>query len=177
MKLFAGILGSNQDALSQGINILEETFGKIDLQSETISFNYTTYYNKEMGNNILRKYVSFEKLFYPGKLWEIKTKTNEIELNNASEGKRRINIDPGYVTLSSLVLATTKDASFRVYLNNGIYAQPTLYFKDKTFHPYEWTYPDYRDPRNIRFFVQVRNKYKEQRNTDLKEKEARSSEC
>jgi len=162
VKLVVGLLGSSKGYLERGVELLEGQFGAVDFASEIIPFDYTTYYNREMGDSIVRQFLSFEKLVYPGRLAEIKVDTNQMEQIEAVDRCRRINIDPGYLTLASVVLATTKDASFRVYLGKGIFAQTTLCYRDNTFQPYEWTYKDYRDERHIAFFNRVRDKYRQQ---------------
>jgi hypothetical protein len=76
--------------------------------------------------------------------------------------RRRINLDPGYVDLSKLVLATTKNHQHRLYLGQGVYGEVTLRFTRKSFRPWEWTYPDYRSEHYVQFFNEVRNTYLEQ---------------
>jgi hypothetical protein len=61
-------------------------------------------------------------------------------------GRRRVDVDPGYLTRTKLVLATTKDYAHRVYLGRGIYAEVTLSYRQGAFHPWPWTYPDYASP-------------------------------
>ncbi len=165
VKLIMGLLSSSERYFKEGIELLEERFGAIDLASDIIPFDYTTYYNREMGENIRRQFLSFDELIYPGRLVEIKVETNRMEQAEAVDGRRMINIDPGYLTLASLISATKKNASFRVYLGSGIFAQPTLYYQHNTFQPYEWTYKDYRDECHIKFFNQVRDKYLRQSRT------------
>jgi hypothetical protein len=70
-------------------------------------------------------------------------------------------LDPGYVTLAKMVLATTKDFAHRLYLGDGIYAESTLRFRKKQFEPWEWTYPDYRTDEYREFFGRVRECYKD----------------
>ena len=159
VKLIAGVLAASEGHLEEVKKALQQKYGVIDNESGVVDFDYSAYYNAEMGNSILRQFVTFEDPIYPGRLREIKIETNGMELAQALDGLRQVNIDPGYLTLASVVLATTKDASFRVYLGEGIFAQTTLFFQDKTFQPYEWTYKDYRDPRHIEFFNLVRSKY------------------
>ena len=77
-------------------------------------------------------------------------------------GKRRVNIDPGYISQSKLVLATTKDHSHRIYLGQGIFAEVTLRYYKGTFRAWEWTYPDYASPPYIAIFNHIRKLYKEQ---------------
>ena len=87
----------------------------------------------------------------------LKHETNELELRlAAANGKRRINIDPGYLSAHSLILATTKQAAHRPYLGRGIYADLTYRFIRGGFEPLEWTYPDFRQPHVRRFFERLR---------------------
>jgi hypothetical protein len=74
-------------------------------------------------------------------------------------GRRRINLDPGYVTAAKLVLATTKDFSHRIYLGDGIYAEVTLNFAKHGCRPFAWTYPDFRAERYWGFFEEVRRRH------------------
>jgi hypothetical protein len=88
--------------------------------------------------------MAFERLIDPGRLAEIKLLTNGLEQEWSEGGRRRINLDPGYVSRSKLVLATTKNHGHRIYLGRGIYAEVTLTYRDKDYRPWPWTYPDYR---------------------------------
>jgi uncharacterized protein DUF4416 len=76
--------------------------------------------------------------------------------------QRRINLDPGYIDLAKLVLATTKDQQHRLYLGQGIYAEVTLRFTGGRFVPWDWTYPDYRTAEYLAFFDAVRQRYRQQ---------------
>ncbi|HRZ87167.1 MAG TPA: DUF4416 family protein [bacterium] len=160
MKLIAGLLAADAGILAEAKDTLRGEFGAIDRESAVVPFTYTAYYNKEMGCGIVRQYLSFEALIAPDVIAHIKLKTNEIEGRFAAGGCRKANIDPGYVDLSKLVLATTKDATYRVYIGGGIYAQSTLFFKDNCFEPWPWTYPDYRAADTVAFFNAVRGQYK-----------------
>ena len=163
-------MGSSARHMDVGVGILEERFGAADLKSEVVAFDYSEYYNAEMGEGILRQFLSFEGLIYPGLLANIKVATNQMEREHSEGSSRRINIDPGYLTEASLILATTKPGSYRVYLGEEIYAQPTLRYVHKGFCPYEWTYNDYRDERHIDFFNRVREKYRHQLSSKSLEK-------
>lgn len=158
--LMCGILAANDCLIDESMAVLRGEFGPVAMTSDIMAFDYTDYYNKEMGDNILRAYVGFECLVQPGDIVRIKRRTNAIEKTFAIDGNRKVNLDPGYITLAKLVLATTKDATHRVYLTDSIYAESTLYFRDKSFHNWQWTYPDYRDPKNILFFNELRDYYK-----------------
>ena len=162
VKLISGLLAQDGGWLEQGRAALAERFGPVNLESEVIPFDFTSYYEKELGKNVLRQYISFENLIPPGELAPIKLAANEMEAGLSGGGSRKVNLDPGYLDLSKMVLATTTDATHRVYLGEGIYAQSTLFFKKGTFRPWEWTYPDYREQSPIDFFNRVRAAYKEQ---------------
>ena len=100
--------------------------------------------------------VFFKTFINPGTLADIKIKTNEIEDFLSSGGKRRINLDPGYLTLSKIVLASTKDYSHRIYLGKGIYAETTLIYKGGIYTPHLFTYRDYQDKKCIELFANAR---------------------
>jgi len=166
VKLICGLLAGRPEWLEQTRERLERAFGPVDLESETWPFDFTDYYAQEMGGGLLRRFFSFRELIDPENIVETKHATNRMEQALASDiqggPSRPVNIDPGYVSLSKLVLATTKDYAHRVYLRAGIYAEATLRWRGGTFQPWEWTYPDYRTDNYIRFFGRVRELYVEQ---------------
>jgi len=75
----------------------------------------------EMGKPLFRQFLSFEKLISPEQLVEIKLFTNQLEQESAEQGRRRVNLDPGYLSLDHLVLATGKPCAHRIYLSQGIW--------------------------------------------------------
>jgi len=89
----------------------------------------------------------------------IKIFTNELEKVFSVEGKRRVNIDPGYVAHEHLILATGKAYYHRPYLGGGVYADLTLVYREGEFKPMEWTYPDYRTEEMRSIFKKIRAKY------------------
>lgn len=164
--LIAGITFSENYFLDQVLNILKEEYGPLEMESPVFDFSMTDYYTREMGENLRKQFLCFELPLELGLLPEVKLHTNEIELQFVQEGSnlsRRVNIDPGYVTLSKLVLATTKDYSHRIYLGKGIYAETTLRFLGGTFTPLDITYPDYKTPLAVTFFNSVREFVKKNR--------------
>jgi hypothetical protein len=131
--------------------------GTVNLKSEPHPFTHTVYYNNEMGPDLTRQWLAFDALIKPDELAALKIWTNELEEKtlNDREG-RMVNIDPGIISLSSLILASTKNYSHRIYLSGGIYAEVTLIYKDNRFNHLEWTYPDYREEAALEFFGGVR---------------------
>lgn len=162
VKLIASIFTASGELLEEAKVRLVQEFGLVDYESELLSFDHTTYYAAEFGENLKRRFVAFEEFVHPGELAEIKLRTNALEMEWAVGGKRRINIDPGYVSHSKLVLATTKNHAHRIYLGRGIYAEVTLHFRDGTFRGWPWTYPDYSSSPLIALFNQIRGLYVKQ---------------
>jgi hypothetical protein len=162
IKLICGLLAADRIRLDRAKVVLSEWFGSIDRESELIPFDFTDYYQKEIGPSLIRQYISFKELIAPEGLAAIKLTTNRLEDDFREGGKRKVNLDPGYLDLSKMVLATTKDATYRVYLKDGIYAQSTYFFQSGTYRPWEWTYADYRTRVALNFFNQARDAYKRQ---------------
>ncbi|RMF75446.1 MAG: DUF4416 family protein [Planctomycetota bacterium] len=163
VKLICGMLSGDADLLARAAQLLARSFGAVDLTSDTWPFDQTDYYEAEMGPNLLRRFVSFERLASPDQLASIKRETNALEERIADEcvalGVRRpVNLDPGYVHSGKLVLASTKDASHRIYLGHRVYAEVTLQYRHGQWRPQEWTYADYRQGHYFPFFSEVRER-------------------
>lgn len=154
--LFISTLYSNEDAFNHSRKILEENFGETSFISPSLTWDYSSYYKDEIGWPLSRQFIFFKNLIDPGLLADIKLKTNEIEASLSSEGKRSINLDPGYLTLSNVVLASTKNYAHRIYLGKGIYGEITLIYKDDIYKPHLFTYRDYQDRTHIEIFIKAR---------------------
>jgi len=161
--LFAGILYSDESFLLKTKNSLSKIFGPAILETDPVGWDHSEYYKKEMGLPIKRTFVFFKDLIDPSEIADIKLRTNDIESSLSSGGKRNVNIDPGYLTLANVVLATTKGYSHRIYLGKGIYGEVTLLYKvkDKTFAPNVFTYSDYQEKNCIEIFLKARKLLKE----------------
>lgn len=158
--MVCGIIASPERDLGQVENLLEEALGPIDLRSERIAFDQTSYYQHEMGGELVREWVSLKQLVQQDEIADAKLTTNRLEERLARpDGTRTVNLDPGYVVPPRLVLATTKDFAHRIYLAKGIYAEVTLIYREGGFQPLEWTYPDYRQAAALDFFQRVRTAY------------------
>ncbi|MCX5694761.1 MAG: DUF4416 family protein [Candidatus Omnitrophica bacterium] len=158
-KLIIGFIYKDEAIFIKAKEKLKNKFGRIDFESAEIDFHYTDYYEAEMGKQLKRKFVSFSKLIPIENLYRLKLYTNRLEMKFLNAKARQINIDPGYVDLAKLVLATTKDYAHRIFLRKGIFAEVTLSFKNNSFSANEWTYPDYRSSEYIDIFNQIRKLY------------------
>ena len=137
-------------------------FGPLLLKSAAFDFTETDYYQSTMGTELKKQFLAFRNSIDPGKLPQIKRATNDWEQLCADELKhpepRPLNLDPGYLTLAKLVLATTKDHAHRIYISSGIYAEVTLNFRGGNWQKCDWTYPDYQRDDYQEFFTECRQK-------------------
>ncbi len=162
VKLFVGMLSPEIGLFDICADLLSAEYGSIDFQSEVLPWGMSDYYHEEMGAGLLRKFIFFDRLVDPAMLANTKLLTNSIEARySATIGtavRRRINLDPGYVSEAKVVLASTKDFFHRVYLSMGIYAEVTLHYsaRGKTFLSFEHTYPDFRTKESIDLFNKAR---------------------
>ncbi len=166
-KLICGLISVDRDLLARARGLLAKQVREIEGVSEVWPFDMTDYYKDEMGEGLLRQFVWFAGLLQMDRLADIKRLTNQIEQRMAEEvldqvTGRPVNLDPGYLTLSKLVLATTKDYSHRIYLQAGIYAESTLHYEAGGWRAWPWTYPDYAGPTYHGFFTEVREALKQQ---------------
>ena len=152
------------EALDWAERALVERYGPVRLKSDRFEFRETEHYTASMGADLRKQFFAFERLIRPEQLAEIKRATNVLEHEFATQYShgvlRPLNLDPGYLLLGKFVLASTKDHMHRVYLEGGIYAEVTLYFKDGGFVPWPWTYPDYRRDDYRAFLRTAREEYR-----------------
>ncbi len=161
VQYFAGLICNSGVSLERLQSDLVALFGPIQEQTSVQPFSYSNYYEKEMGRDLSRTFVLFAPLASREQLPELKLRTNEIELSHAVGGNRQANVDPGYIALEHVVLATTKGYAHRIYLRGGIFADLTLMFENGSYRGLPWTYPDYRSPETIHLLNQWRQRYKE----------------
>lgn len=166
VKLIVGILVADENCLQAAVESLTAEFASLDLQSDVWPFTQTDYYSEETGQNILRQFVSIDKLIDPGSLPQTKHTTNTLEQELAAKLNtnlpRPVNLDPGIIEPSKLILATTKNYSHRIYIGQKMYAEVTLIFDKGTWQPLPYTYPDYKKSCYHDFFTKVRTRLLEQ---------------
>ncbi|MBN2456181.1 MAG: DUF4416 family protein [Sedimentisphaerales bacterium] len=166
VKLIVGVLAADENCLAAAVELLAQKFGSFDFVSDTWPFDQTDYYKDQAGEHILRQFVSVERLIRPGRLAAIKHRTNRIEQKLARKLSldlyRPVNLDPGVIEPSKLILATTKNYSHRIYIGRKMYAEVTLVYDKGTWCPLPYTYPDYRQQNYFDFFSKVRAQLLEQ---------------
>jgi Domain of unknown function (DUF4416) len=158
-KLVIGFFLREKELGIHVVKALVVKYGAVDLASSWLPFNFTTYYNNEMGTPLFRRLIAFKQLMHQVSLSDIKLFTNDLEHKHSIDGKRMVNIDPGYLLHERFVLATGKNYSHRIHIGKGIYADLTLIFARGRYEPLPWTYPDYASENILTFLNQVRKKY------------------
>jgi hypothetical protein len=157
VKLVVGLLSADRKLLEQALSALAEGFGTVSVKSPEIPFGFTDYYEKEMGPNLVRQWVGFHGLIESEQLADFKNTTRSLEKSFLGPNhKRRVNLDPGMLSLHNFVLASTKGFAHRIYLHDGIYADLALLFQSGKFQPLPWTYPDYQTPVCHEFLIRCR---------------------
>lgn len=161
VKLFVAALWGHRDAFDRARQRLEEEYGPTDYEGPAIEFDVTDYYAPEMGQPLYRTILSIEKTISPDTIVAVKLFTNlaEDELAQPS-GRRTVNLDPGYMDFSKVVLPSAKYGAQKIYLGRGIWADPTLRYSKGRFYPFEWTFPDFKDSRYETCLLRIRELYK-----------------
>ncbi|MDR2642762.1 MAG: DUF4416 family protein [Planctomycetaceae bacterium] len=166
--LIIAVFSSIETAFDWARLKVESQFGKIAIESEMFRFDqFTNYYTADMGQALYKQLWGFQNLIDPSTLTAIKLQTNQWESDFKNENQtgtvRPLNLDPGYVDLGKLILASTKDHAHRIYLSNGIFAETTLIYRQKKWEPLPWSYPDYQSECSQKFLYQCRNVLKSTR--------------
>ena len=151
-KLIIGVIYADPQWLLKAKSEIKRQSWEIENQSQEFAFDQTDYYSKEMGDGLKRCFLSIKGLQSLEFSAEWKLKTLEIEKQLSNKGKRRINLDPGYLDLSRVVLLSGKEGSHKIYLRNGVWADLIL-LKDKGgYKNFPWTFPDISTGRYDDFF-------------------------
>ncbi|MEJ2054236.1 MAG: DUF4416 family protein [Calditrichaceae bacterium] len=163
VKFFAAVTFQPGIELKRLMKDIENVFDAVDRQSDVYDFSrFTDYYRDEMGTNLKKLFIALKLHKEPENLIEYKILSNKLEEQYLQNGRRQVNIDPGYLTEAKVVLATTKDYSHRIYLGKGIFGDLHLYYENGSFRKQKWTYPDYQQDLAINFFNNLRIKFREE---------------
>ncbi len=160
VNLFFGIIYSEDNIFHTVKSTLDDIYGEISLTSDIFTFQQTSYYEEEMGKGLKRVFIGFKKLIKPESLPEIKINSNKIEIEYSDiQAKRKINLDPGFLSSANVIIATTKNHYHRIPLSKGIYAHMEYIYMKGNFHNLDWTYPDFRGEDYKKFFRKLREIY------------------
>lgn len=158
-KLVIGVLSTRPERMDELTGSLNEHFGEIERIIGPFPFTFTSYYDAEMGEGISRYFYVMRDLIEPDKLADIKIRTNRIETSFTEDGLRKINLDPGSMSIDRFVLATTKDRGHRIPLRRGIFGEVTLIYMKGGFQTLPWTYADFRTEEYRNLLKEIRTSY------------------
>jgi len=159
VKLIASLIYSDPLLCEVVRKRVSEEVGGEDFVSPELPFDRTRYYEEEMGSGLRRVFITYAPLIGRDQLAAIKVRVHNVERSFSENGRRKVNIDPGYISSENLVLATFKGYSHRIYLGQGVFAEVTLIFEKGSFRPLKWTYPDYASPEIVEIMNGVRARY------------------
>ncbi len=162
-KFFCAVLYTDTGLLARAKELLSQSFGPIDFESEPFIFEVSDYYKAEMGWPIFRLFWSFEKLIAPNELAAFKIETNRIEDLVAVANLRKVNLDAGYLDYDKVVLASAKYNWQKIYLDLGIYADLTLRYEKGNYLPFPWSFPDFKQGHYNKSLLRIREIFKQQR--------------
>ncbi len=163
VKYFVAVLYRDPAMFEQVRAELVRRWGAIDYEGSAHSFDLTDYYRDEMGEGLVRRIVAFERLMPPTELVGMKHACNEIEDQLAIEGRRRANLDCGYVDHHKVVLASMKGAGHKLYLADGVWGDFTCRWQRGAFQPFEWSFPDFKEGRYRDELARIRERLRAQR--------------
>ena len=162
-KLIIGAIYADPQWLMKAKSAMLKQSWEIQHQSQEFPFDQTDYYSTEMGEGLKRCFLSIKGLQSLEFSADWKLKTAEIEQQLSNKGKRKINLDPGYLDLSRVVLLSGKEGSHKIYLRNGVWADLVLLQYNGDYRNFPWTFPDIRTGRYNDFFLQIRKDFKEEK--------------
>jgi hypothetical protein len=159
--LILGTLHTDFRAHEKAMQAVSELVGPLETHLGPFDWEYSQYYEPEMGPGIVRNFYAFRDLIGPEEIVAIKLATNDIEDRHLKPDKgRSVNLDPGYVSRENLVLATAKPRHQRVYIGKGIYGDLTMTYHTGSYQPLPWTYPDWADDTVLAFLGTQRERLK-----------------
>ncbi|MFH1654261.1 MAG: DUF4416 family protein [Pseudomonadota bacterium] len=158
-KAIVAILTNDQNLIDEVCDKLSKEFGRIEFSSNRYPFTHTNYYKEEMGKDLFRFFVAFEELYDASNAAELKIRTSKIEDEFRVDGKRRVNLDGGYIDANKLVLITGKHGGHKISLADGIWADMLLWY-NKGWQPLPWAFPDFRCDVYYKEFTAIRRLFK-----------------
>jgi hypothetical protein len=160
VALLCAVMADSEETLSAARERLAAGLGPIRAASAVYPFDFTSYYQKEMGQGLIKQLFCLAEPVDPSELPQTKLRAMALEREmsrvQGAQVLRRANLDPGLLSTESLVLATTKHSGHRICIAPGLYAEVTLLFQRGKYRPFEWTYPDYRTDLVQEFLQETR---------------------
>lgn len=162
VKYIVAVLYQDDGTFNQVLDLLAEEFSNIDYVGQSFPFTDSDYYEAEMGTQLKRKVISFEKLESPGNLVSAKQTTRKIEERLSVNLGRTVNLDIGYLDMFKVILASYKGRSNKVYMSDNIWSDFVLYFEKGAYQSFVWSFPDFKSGKYNADLMEIRTLYKKQ---------------
>ena len=161
-KLFMSLITSEDEFFGRGMKDLSLAFGEIDFMSHKYAFQFTDYYMRGDGERPLPSVHHFRRLISIPLLPDIKANDQSSGRKICDSGRTPSDqYRSGISLFGACDPCNDEGYTHRPYLREGIYADLTLIYRNKSYQPLEWTYPDYRQEEVIGLFNQFRKTYVE----------------
>ena len=156
-RLFLAIMHRDEEILQDAVSELETEFGEAVSKSAEYNFNFTDYYKDEFGYGLKKRIYAFGAKINKADLVETKILCSLIELrfSDDDDGKRVINIDPGYFSEKEAVLASFKEKDFKENLGDGVFAHKVLEFNGNKINDFFHTFADFKSKAVQEFFLEL----------------------
>ncbi|MFB6356019.1 MAG: DUF4416 family protein [bacterium] len=148
----------------QAMNYCQQQWEQLHITCPPYLFDQTNYYEEEIGYPLLRWWGYRDTLANPAQLVEWKKTCIQMEDNlRDSDGDRTVNLDPGYLNYGLLVLGSHKYELQKIYLGDGVYADPVLEYGEGRFQSFHWSFPDFKEDLYYPTLNKIRTQYKKLR--------------
>lgn len=162
VKLYVAVLFADNARLAQALEALEARFGPLDVRGAPVPFDHTDYYAPEMGSGLRRMIAGFAELVPPPFIVAAKWAARDMEAALSAGGRRRVNLDVGFLDAFKVTLASFKERGNKIYLDRDVWLDIQLTFERGKLHPLPWTFPDFRAGRYDADLLRIRAIYREQ---------------
>ncbi|EDP73855.1 DUF4416 family protein [Hydrogenivirga sp. 128-5-R1-1] len=153
LLLFA-LMWKDKENLEKVENHLKKFYGQFLIETAPFELPYSKYYFEEMGYPLFKKFVAVNYLTTHLNLANIKKHCMFIEDKYRNNRNRTVNIDPILVDEEKVLVATKKYRGNRIQIDKDIFVEIELWYHDKEFKSFLWTYLDYKE--NTEFFKKAR---------------------
>lgn len=159
-KAILFLLTQNTALADETILHFEKILGPMEIRGPWHLFE-NNYYEEEMGLDLKRCVVGFKNLFEPWRLSELKEMTRQCESRFTIHDSRTINIDPGYVDLFKVVLASGKGGGQKICVAENVHAHTLLRYEKGKWISFEWSFPDFKSEIYHADLLKIRKSLKE----------------
>lgn len=162
IKLYVSLIYRDEPVRTDVKEMMCRRWGLIDYESDPQPVTPPPKLAEEMGLPLFRSFVSFVRLADPGEIALVKMGCIGLEEKFRLKGKRRINLDPGYLDSSKALITTTHPGPAKIYHSAGIYLDMVLLFPKGKAQALPWSLPDFKAKQYDDIFDTLHTLYKTQ---------------